>query len=114
MTRELGSPWYWFVLGVLAVWRVTHLLHVEHGPWGALTRLRSAAARIGLGDLFACFYCLSLWIAAPAAWWLGATWPGRLIAWLALSAGAILVEVRAIGNPPGSSGSEDEGDDLLR
>jgi hypothetical protein len=113
MAGELGSPWYWFVLAVLAVWRVTHLLHVEHGPWGVLTRLRGGADRVGLGDLFACFYCLSLWIAAPTAWWLASTWSGRLVAWLALSAGAILIEVRGIGSPPTSS-KEDEGDDLLR
>ena len=26
----------WFVLGVLAVWRMTHLLHLERGPWGVI------------------------------------------------------------------------------
>jgi hypothetical protein len=65
----------WFVLGVLAVWRVTHLLHLEHGPWGMLARGRAAAERIGLGDLVHCFVCLSLWAALPVAWWLTATWP---------------------------------------
>lgn len=87
---------------MLAVWRVTHLLHVEHGPWGVFTRIRDQAARIGLGEVFACFFCLSLWTAVPAAWWLGSTWPGKLIAWLAVSAGAILIEVRGIGGPPDS------------
>jgi hypothetical protein len=114
VSGDLDSHWYWFVLGVMAVWRVTHLLHVEHGPWGALTRFRAQAARFGFGDLFACFYCLSFWTAAPAAWWLGSTWPERLVAWLALSAGAILIEVRGIGSPTESSGVEDQRDDLLR
>jgi hypothetical protein len=89
----------WFVLGVLAVWRVTHLLHLEHGPWGAVAGVRAASARLGLGEVFQCFYCLSLWVAMPAAWWLGRTWPERVIAWLACSAGAILIEVRGLGGP---------------
>ena len=114
MSEGLDSRWFWFVLGVLAVWRVTHFLHVEHGPWGVVTRFRAQAARLGLGDLFACFYCLSLWTAAPAAWWLGTTWAERSVAWLALSAGAILIEVRGIGTPPDSSAGEDQRDELLR
>jgi len=89
----------WFVLGVLAVWRMTHLLHLEHGPWGVIARMRAAAERLGFGDLVHCFFCLSLWIALPVAWWFASSWPGRLIAWLALSAGAILIEVRGLRPP---------------
>lgn len=100
MTSDEGGYWYWFGLGVLAVWRVTHLLHVEHGPWGVFARVRAAAPSLGLGDLFGCFYCLSFWTATLAAWWLASSWQGRLLTWLALSAGAILLEVRGIGAPP--------------
>ena len=88
-----------FVLGGLAVWRVTHLLHLEHGPWGVLARARVAAERLGLGNLIRCFYCLSLWVAFPVAWWLASNWPERGVAWLALSAGAILIEVRGLQPP---------------
>jgi hypothetical protein len=102
------------VLGVLAVWRITHLLHVEHGPWGLIARGRAAARRLGLGELFACFYCLSFWTTAPAAWLLASSWQGRLVTWLALSAGVILLEVRGIGAGPGSSIEEENHDDLLR
>ena len=91
----------WFVLGVLAVWRMTHLLHLEHGPWGVIARGRTAAKRLGLGDLVHCFFCLSLWVAAPVAWCLATSWPGRAIAWLALSAGAILIEVKVLQPPSG-------------
>lgn len=90
----------WFVLGVLAVWRMTHLLHLEHGPWGVIARVRAAAERLGLGELVHCFFCLSMWVAVPAALWLAATWPGRVVTWLALSAGAILIEVRGLRPPP--------------
>ena len=39
---------------------------------------------------------LSLWIAAPLAWWLGADLAEKLLLWPALSAGAIMLE-RATG-----------------
>ena len=31
------------VVSLLAVWRVTHLLHVESGPWDLLAALRRRA-----------------------------------------------------------------------
>ena len=114
MSSEFASPWYWLVLDVLAVWRATHCLHIEHGPWGVLARARALAARFGLQELFACFYCLSLWTAVPFAFVLAESWPRRIIAWLALSAGAVLLELVAIGPPPGASAVEDGRDDLLR
>ncbi len=118
VTSDEGGHWYWFGLGVLAVWRVTHLLHVEHGPWGVFARVRAVAPRLGLGDLFGCFYCLSFWTAALAAWWLASSWQGRLLTWLALSAGAILLEVHGIGVPtyvpPDQSVEEEKRNDMLR
>jgi len=99
---------YWLVLGVLCVWRVTHLLHAEDGPWDALARLRRAAGRGFWGGLLDCFYCLSLWIAAPLAFVLGAGWEERMLLWPALSAGAILLE-RATSK--GAVYREEGGDD---
>ena len=83
---------YWLLIGVLAVWRVTHLLHAEDGPWDLGIRLRKAAGEGFWAKLLDCFYCLSLWLAAPAALFIGSTWPERLLLWPALSAGAIIIE----------------------
>jgi len=83
---------YRFTLGVLAVWRVTHLLFAEDGPWDVIIRLRRRAGAGFWGKLLDCFYCLSLWIAAPLAVLLGSGWAERLLLWPALSAGAILLE----------------------
>jgi hypothetical protein len=80
-----------FVLAVLALWRVTHLISAEDGPFNAIARLRKAAGRGFWGSLLDCFYCLSLWIAIPLALWLGSSWKQRVIVWLALSAAAILI-----------------------
>ena len=83
---------YWLVLGMLCVWRLSHLLVVEDGPWRLIARLRQAVAGGFWSDLFACFYCLSLWIALPLALLLGETVLERLLLWPALSGGAILLE----------------------
>lgn len=83
---------YWLTLGVLAVWRLTHLLQAEDGPWDLIVRLRNFAGSGFWGKLLDCFYCLSLWIAAPFAWFLGQGVRERLLLWLALSAAAILLE----------------------
>jgi hypothetical protein len=79
-------------IAVLATWRFTHLLWGEDGPWNACVRLRRVAGNGFWGKLLDCFYCLSLWIAAPIAWWMGGRWLERGLLWLALSGGAILLE----------------------
>ena len=90
---------YWLILGVLAVWRITHLLQAEDGPWRITVRLRQRAGAGFWGELLECFYCLSLWIALPLALLLGADWGERLLLWPALSAGAILLQ-RLVGAAP--------------
>jgi hypothetical protein len=94
------TPFYWLVLGVLITWRVTHLLSNENGPWNLLEKLRFATGTSVLAELLACFYCLSLWIAAPLAWILASGWRHRLLLWLALSGGAILLERLSSRNEP--------------
>jgi hypothetical protein len=83
---------YWLLLGVLAVWRVTHFLNAEEGPWNMVTRVRDLAGEGIIGSILDCFYCLSVWVAAPVALWLGNAWGERVLLWLSLSAGAILLE----------------------
>lgn len=85
-------PFYWLVLGILVTWRITHLLAVENGPWSVFDKMRRGAGTGMLGELLVCFYCLSLWVAAPLAVFLAADWRHRLLLWPGLSAGAILLE----------------------
>ena len=56
------------VIATLAVWRVTHLFWGEDGPWNLFVRLRRLVGDGFFGSLLDCFYCLSLWMAAPLAW----------------------------------------------
>lgn len=83
---------YRLLLGVLCVWRITHLLQAEDGPWEVVAGIRRAAGDSFWGRLLDCFYCLSLWVAAPLAGIIGHTAIERLLMWLAFSGGAILAE----------------------
>ncbi len=79
-------------LASLAVWRVTHLLAHEDGPWNAVTRLRAWLGAGVLGRLMDCFLCLSVWVAAPFAVYVAARPLDGVVAWLALSGAACLLE----------------------
>ena len=83
---------YWLILGILGVWRVTHLLNAEDGPWNLLVRLRRSLGSGFVGELLDCFYCLSIWIAIPFSWVIGQSWKERLFLWPALSGAAILLQ----------------------
>jgi hypothetical protein len=81
-----------FVLAVLATWRLTHLLAEEDGPADLIVRFRSLLGNGVAGKLMDCFYCLSFWIAAPAALFVTRRPLEWLMNWLALSGGACLLE----------------------
>jgi len=84
--------WLQCLLSALAIWRLTHLLSLEEGPWSVFLRIRQGVGHGFWGQLVNCFYCLSVWVAAPFAYLLPVTWAGRFIAWWALSGAAILLE----------------------
>ena len=81
-----------FVLAVLATWRVTHLLASEDGPADLIVRFRALLGESLAGKLMDCFYCLSLWIAAPAALFVSRRPLEWTMTWLALSGAACLLE----------------------
>jgi hypothetical protein len=83
---------YRLLLGVLCVWRITHLFQAEDGPWNVVATIRRAAGDGFWGHLLDCFYCLSLWVSMPIALALGGTAMERGLMWVAFSGGAILAE----------------------
>lgn len=89
-----------FGLAALATWRVTHLLAEEDGPADAVVRLRSSAGDGWVGELMDCFYCLSVWTAAPFALAVARRPREAPLTWLALSGAACLLE-RATCDPEG-------------
>ena len=84
---------YGLMLAILGVWRITHLLAVEDGPLDIFFRLRGFLGNGFLGRLMDCFLCLSLWVAAPFAWFLADRWKERILLWLASSGGACLLQM---------------------
>lgn len=86
------SPWMRFVLAVLTTWRVTHLLANEDGPADLIFRFRRLLGQSLAGKLMDCFYCLSLWIATPAALFVTRRPVEWSFTWLALSGAACLLE----------------------
>ena len=82
---------YRLILGVLAVWRITHLLNAEDGPREIFVRLRRGVGEGFVGSLLDCFFCLSLWVGAPIAAWLAESWKEGVLLWLAVSGGASVI-----------------------
>lgn len=112
----VDDPWFRFVLGVFATWRIAHLLAHEDGPWDFVLRLRAAAGGGAIGHMLDCFHCLSLWVAAPIAFAVAGDPVGWALAWLALSGAACLLQRLAPAPVPLIRPALDEGEDdgLLR
>jgi len=104
---------YAFILGALAVWRISYALTEEQGPARLLARLRAAVAR--WTAVLDCFYCASVWIALPVSLAIATTPGERALTWLALSGAACLfhrwTERR---EPPALYWEEPEDDNVLR
>jgi hypothetical protein len=56
----------YFIL-VIVVWRLTHLISAEDGPFDLIYKLRKLAGDSFFGKLMDCFYCLSIWIGLGCA-----------------------------------------------
>ncbi len=96
-----------FLLAALATWRAAHLLAQEDGPGDVVVRLRVRLGDSFTGRLMDCFYCLSIWIAAPAAIFVTRRPLDWLFTWLALSGAASLLERWQPGRPNPQGDQED-------
>ena len=74
-----------FIIISLAIWRITHLVSKEDGPFNIIYRVRKAAGAGLIGDLLDCFYCLSIWVSLPFALGTGTTVKDKLLLWMAYS-----------------------------
>jgi hypothetical protein len=81
-----------WLLVALATWRVCHLLTEEDGPGGLVVWLRRRLGDSPPGRAMDCFYCLSLWVAAPLALLIVNDVAGWVLAWLGASGAACLFE----------------------
>lgn len=87
-----------FVISAFAVWRLTHLVAKEDGPFDIILSIRRKMGRSIWGKLLDCFYCCSIWMAIPFAIWISMGWTVVLVNWLGLSGAACLLELAANRN----------------
>lgn len=85
-----ADSWFRFVMAALAVWRLSHLLAAEDGPWDVIVKVRRRLGTTKLGKLMDCFYCLSVWISIPFTFYVVNGMLDRFVVWLALSGAASL------------------------
>jgi uncharacterized protein DUF1360 len=74
------------------VWRITHLIQAEDGPFDLILKLRQWAGNSFAGKLMDCFYCLSLWIGLLCALYTAHGWEEIIILTFYYSGTAILLE----------------------
>lgn len=89
----MAIVFFHFVIATLAVWRITHLLSKEDGPFDLIFKLRKQLGQGFFGSLLDCFYCLSLWIAIPFGIWVGITTIEKIICCIAVSGLACIIEI---------------------
>ena len=81
-----------FFIAALATWRLSALLVREDGPLDVFAHLRRLLGTGLAGRALSCFYCTSLWVAAPAALWVVGMSTRLLVVWLAVAGTAGLLE----------------------
>ena len=80
-----------FLIAVLAIWRISHLISNEDGPFDVVIKFRKLFGQGFFGDLLDCFYCLNLWVSIPFVFLFTNRWLSGVVIWLALSGGACLL-----------------------
>ena len=55
--------WFWFLVCILVVWRLTTLICYEAGPFNLMTKCRIILYNIKLGSILDCFHCTAMWVA---------------------------------------------------
>jgi hypothetical protein len=88
-----------FVLCALATWRLTHLVVEEDGPFDLIVRVRAWLGDSQGGRAMDCFYCSSLWLAAPLALLVSSDAEDWAVSWLALSGAACLLQQMTYAPP---------------
>jgi hypothetical protein len=77
---------------VVVVWRITHLISAEDGPFEVIIKFRKLLGNSIFGKLMDCFYCLSVWIGLLCSFVAAGNPKEIIILTLYYSGGAILIE----------------------
>lgn len=85
----MPSPFV-FVVALLGVYRLSHMIAMEDGPFDVFAAARDAIGQASwVGRGLHCVLCISFWLALPFAW---AIAPGALVlVWLGLAGGCLVL-----------------------
>lgn len=81
-----------FIILSAAVWRVTHILFQEKGPFEIFEKMRNLMVNLEWNPTF-CFKCTSVWVALILTAFLGLTLPMYILTAFAASGMAILIRL---------------------
>lgn len=119
----MRMTWFYFVLGVLATFRLSLLVSKEDGPAFIFRKLRRMPPpHTATREWLSCLFCISVTASALVClvlWWIGIEqhWGEWILDWLAFSAAAILLNQKFTPgslkedqrvSPPHHSGQGDE------
>lgn len=91
--------WLRLLLAVGLVFRLSHAVALEDGPFDIFSRLqaRAGGGKNWVGRGLSCVLCVSWWLAVPAVLLLyPATWAEAVLLWGGI-AGAVVVIHKAVG-----------------
>jgi Protein of unknown function (DUF1360) len=91
-----------FIISVLVTWRVVHIVIHENLPKNVMGKIREKLKVSGLisdpeivpgsfRNFMTCFLCMSVWVAAPMAWYYASNTAEFFMYLFAISAAAIFV-----------------------
>jgi hypothetical protein len=81
-----------YLILVIVVWRITHLISAEDGPFDMIIKIRKLVGNSFFGKLMDCFYCLSIWVGFACACFVTLEFKEILILTLFYSGASILLE----------------------
>lgn len=81
-----------YLIVVIVVWRLTHLISSEDGPFDLIIKIRKIAGNSFFGKLMDCFYCLSIWIGLLCGFYVSNDWKEIILLTLFYSGASILLE----------------------
>jgi hypothetical protein len=90
--------WFFFILGSLSTFRLSHLFTKERGPFAVFERLRNAmpGGRGSVKEWLSCIFCFSLSASALVClilWLAGMnlSWEEWILSWLSFSAVTLII-----------------------
>lgn len=82
---------FYFLLAILATYRIAHMVAREDGPFDAFMLLRELVGQEKwLGRGLHCVLCISFWLSLPAAILIKLPW---FIGWLGIAGGVMVLHL---------------------